>query len=117
MSVSVDVCFDVPGSQVITTDGRFEVELRQKPGDHLTVDLKDSYVRNQPITTDSRLVRVYYVRNQVIITDSKLEGQLRQKPVITTDGLFQVQLHQKPGGHDEHHHSRHAGRDSKGVAS
>ena len=44
---------------------------------------------------------VWYVKNQVITTDSRFQGQ----------------LHQKPGGHDEHHHSRQSGRDSKGVAS
>ena len=60
-----------------------------------------SFDRNQVITTNSRVITVNYIRNQVITTDSRFEGQ----------------LHQKPGGHDEHHHSRHAGRDSKGVAS
>ena len=48
------------------------------------------------ITTNSRVVAVIYVRKQVITTDSRFDGQLSHKP----------------GGHDEHHHRRLAGRDS-----
>ena len=41
-----------------------------------------------------------FVRNQVITTDSRIEGQLHgKKQVITTDRRFHGLLRQKPGGH------------------
>ena len=96
---TVDLRMSYVRNRVITSDSRFEGQLRQKLCDHhkqLIWGSVTSETRWSPQTVD---LRVSYFRNQA----------------ITTDSIFQVQLHHKPGGHDEHHHSRHAGRDSKSA--